>query len=516
MYRRRTVIAGILAGILVVVGGSMALTMNKEKKDRTLRIAFPAQVSVHKYEPTAIHFAHEYLLLENLYSPLVEADPKGGGLLPGIADTFKWNGDELVLTIRKGLKTKGGNQITGKDVVFSLKRLLVLSGNTHGNFKELVCPEAKLKSVEQECAGIELRGEAVVLRAGKRKSFLLPMLSTLDFAIIPQAAVDPKTLAIADFSETSGPYYVAKDSETGDIELKLNSQHYHAADDIADRVVLVPVERKSFNAALKAYEEGRADHVMSYSGSRPEDMIALSKDRSDTDLHMTMKIQNVILVFTDKGRRELSPEYRRYIGSQTKVAFEKIYAETPGYEKSNEFFPALGDGGLSRERQAEVKKIFLSESVNEQTPFRLGFLKSGGLDPWGNPVREALPQADIYFETQIPAFADYKNLNGEPHAFICTIDSGFSEDISLISYAMNAGVFGFSPKKRVEWLSHYMELPDKAQRMDALRQLHFDSIAQAALVPLVVSPYVALVRKPWKMNLSELYANNPLWLIKHQ
>lgn len=515
MYRRRKLVSRILFGILFL-GGLVAFTTKNNSTKETLRIAFPAQVSVHMYEPTAIHFAHEYLLLENLYSPLVETDPKGGSLLPGVATSFNWQGDELILTIRSGMKTQSGNDITASDVVFSLKRLLVLSGNTHGNFKDLVCPEAELKSIDQPCDGIELRGDKVVLRAGKRKSFLLPMLATLDFAIIPQSSVDPLTLKIQDFSETSGPYYVTKDSDSGEIELRLNQNHFHAKKDIPQHVVLVPVARKEFNSALKAFDQGRADHVMSYSGSRPEDLIRYADGHSDTDLHITMKIQNVILVFTDRGRRELSVEYRRYIGLKTKAAFEKAYVEAPGYERSDEYFPALADGGLSKESQLTVKKVFVDASKNEQKSFRLGFLKSGGLDPWEKPVKELLPQADIYFETKIPAMTKYENQNDEPHAFICTIDSGFSEDISLISYSMNAGVFGLTPDDRVAWLSHYMELPEKVQRIAALRQLHFDSLVKADLVPLVVSPYVALTRKPWKMNLSELYANNPLWLIKQQ
>jgi len=94
-------------------------------------------------------------------------------------------------------------------------------------------------------------------------------------------------------------------------------------------------------------------------------------------------------------------------------------------------------------------------------------------------------------------------------------DTGFMEDINLISYSINAGFFGISKDSGQKWLADYMGLKDSESRLAALRQLHFKSLENAMAVPLIASPYVAMIRSPWKIGLSELFANNQLWLIRH-
>lgn len=101
-----------------------------------------------------------------------------------------------------------------------------------------------------------------------------------------------------------------------------------------------------------------------------------------------------------------------------------------------------------------------------------------------------------------------------PHAWIASTDTGFMEDINLITYTLNAGLLGLSKAERTSWIADFMATDDKAARIAKLKELHYQALAEPAIVPLVASPYAALVRKPWKMELSELYANNQLWRIK--
>jgi hypothetical protein len=58
-----------------------------------------------------------------------------------------------------------------------------------------------------------------------------------------------------------------------------------------------------------------------------------------------------------------------------------------------------------------------------------------------------------------------------------------------------------------------METEEKESRLKLVRKLHFDAIVQAQTVPIASVPYVAITRKPRKLNLSMLFANNPLWQI---
>lgn len=100
-----------------------------------------------------------------------------------------------------------------------------------------------------------------------------------------------------------------------------------------------------------------------------------------------------------------------------------------------------------------------------------------------------------------------------PDCFISGPDTGFMEDIGLISYSMYAGFFGMNRSEGNKWLANYMGILEKKERLQKLKDLHLKSLKDAIIVPLVSAPYVALARKPWKIELSQIYANNPLWPI---
>lgn len=501
----------LILGLVLAVGG--VYFMKNAKPNKTLRVAFPVRLKATAYEPTNINLDYEYIFLENVFSPLVEilAD---GSVAPGVAEKVDWVGDELRLSIRKNLKTISGTSISPSDVVFSLKRLLVLSGNTHGNFKDIVCPGTELKTVEDPCPGIREDGEHVFLNAKGRKSFLLPMLGAIDFAIIPKASVDPKTLKIINYSETSGPYSVESDDGNGSIQLRLNPNHYFAANNVAEKIVLVPTDPKIKGDSVNALKNGLVDHLTTVDAAKADELIGFADKNSDFENHITMKIRSLVVVFTERGQKEISPDERRFIGEKLKAAFLKIYAGVPGFEQRAEFFPSLGEGGLTEDQQEKLAVIRSKEGLAPKHHFKLGLIKRGPLEDWARPINQELAQADCYIETNVPEFKKYPAPEDVPHAFVASTDTGFMEDISLISYSLNAGLLGLKKSERTAWLADYMATDDKALRIHKLKSLHFRALAEPSIVPLMASPYAALVRKPWKMELSELYANNQLWRIK--
>ena len=159
---RKFIQAGVIVCVSVVL--TILVVRNlKRDKDMTLRVAFPYDKPLSVYEPTRIHYAPEYILLENIYSPLIELHPENGEPVPGVADRFEWVGNELHFHIRENLKTADGNSITAHDVEFSLKRLLIKRGNTHGNFHDLMCTDLELKSIEDSCSGIRVEGNTLIL-----------------------------------------------------------------------------------------------------------------------------------------------------------------------------------------------------------------------------------------------------------------------------------------------------------------------------------------------------------------
>ena len=507
----KRVLTTVLLLFLILAGGG--LSMKQFSKNRTLRVAFPVQRKSLSYEPTDIRLGYEYIFLENVFSPLVEIDPKGS-IQPGVAEKADWINDELRLTIRDNLKTASGTLITAADVVFSLKRLLVLSGNTHGNFKDLICPGHTLKSVDDDCPGIRSDSNFVYLNAKERKPFLLPMLAAIDFAVIPKSSCDLVTLAIVNFKETSGPYFVSDDDGNGNIELKLNTNHYHAANDIADTIKLVGMDSKIQGASLKALVDNQVDLLTTIDTVKADELIKFVKKDSEYSIHTTMKIRTMALVFTERGEKEFTAAERRYIGERINTAFLKIYNDSPGFEKREEFFPSLGEGGLTKEQHSKLVAIRSSGSVAPKQSIRIGLMKRGSFEAWQKPILDELPLADCYHESGPPDLKKDLKPEDMPHAFVVSTDTGYKEDIGLISFSLNAGFLGIKKSAREKWLANYMSINDKNVRVQKLKELHYEALASPIIVPFMATPYAALVRKPWRMELSELYANNPLWLIK--
>jgi MarR-like DNA-binding transcriptional regulator SgrR of sgrS sRNA len=510
----RKLVAGIFL-VLILIGALVMSQHGKSAGTDTLRVAFPYAKPASTYEPARIHLAPEYIFLENIYSPLVELSPKTGEVEPGVAESYRWKENELHLKIRKDLRTVTGQTITAADAEFSLKRLLALPGNTHGDFRELICGNTKFQSVEEHCDGIRVQGDELILKTTTAgKTFLLPMLAAIDFAIIPKSAVDPGSLAIRDFRNTTGAYYVSRDSEEGKIQLRANPNHYHYSPTMPQVIELVPTDLKNPHASFDDFSAGRVDFITTIDAARADDVIAYSRTQSDSVLHTTMNIRSFVLSFSDRGLKELSPGGRFAVGRAVRDAYKRAFAGQNGYEESKQFFPAFGEGALDKNRMEAIEKKYDSAAALPSQHLKIAFVRLGDTSKFAAALKEVLPNAEISEQAKNTSFTTYASPSEMPHITICGPDTGFLEDIGLISYTLNAGYFGMDKDARQKWLQNYMSITEKGRRLELLRNVHESALSEPVIVPLLVAPYAALARKPWKVGLSQLYANNQLWLIQ--
>lgn len=505
-----------LAAVIVGVGGLKLI--DGRSSSRTLRVAFPVARDPLTYEPTEISVGHEYIFLENIFSTLVEID-NHGSVQPGLAEKIDWVGPDLHIRLRPDLRTASGQPITIDDVVFSVKRLLVKAAgnagaNTHGNLRELLCRHGDLKSVDDTCEGIHAEGRELILALGGYKPFFIPMLATIDFAIIPRSSCDPKTLALINLKETSGPYFVESSDQTGRIILALNRNHVHASRDIAERIVLVPMPKGEPKRGIEALAAGDIDMLTTVDQAKADQIIPFAQAHSDFDLHSTLKIRASILVFTDRGRRRFTLRERRFVAAATRAAFRQIYADSAGFQPRDEFFPVGAEGGLTESDRAILKDGARDAADHLHTPIRIGLMNRGLFSTWEEPLSKALPTAVFRLQNNPPELEKTPPGEEMPDAFICSTDTSFQEDIGLISYSVNAGFLGLEKEKRKGWIASYVSMSDKRERTERLRELHFQALHDVTLVPLVASPYTAIVRKPWRLELSNLFANNQLWQIR--
>jgi len=498
----------LLAGIAVYryVGHNM--------NDKTLRVSFSSLKPINRYDPLKIFYAVDYVLLENLYSPLIQYAPDGE-LVSAIAEKFEWKGTEAVFTIRNGLRTVDGRDIDAFDVEQTFKRMLIIGGNAHGDLRDMLCPGTTMKNLSDSCPGIMVRdaGREFVLKFTEKKPFLFPMLAGIDFAIIPRASMDKETLALNDFRNTSGPYYVEKESSEGTIELVANPAHFAYREKMPQRVSLVRVDNRDMKKPLELFAEGAVDHIPTVDLMPADVKINYARAHKDVNLHETYPLREMFVIFTKKGLATLSESERIQIGANLRHIFFSRRGSLPGYERAEQVFSL--DGALSANEREEIRKKFqnaggptvitkkmLAWNLNEYFKDEVG------------DIRTFFPNTESVTSGKITALVNFEKEGiAEPEFYIFRTDTGFHEDISLLSYYFTINLFDLAPEKKQAWMRNYTATADKRQRMEMLKKLHFRVLSEAIVVPISITPYTALLRKPWSFDFSKLHANNPLWRI---
>ncbi|MFZ4402807.1 MAG: ABC transporter substrate-binding protein [Pseudobdellovibrionaceae bacterium] len=479
-----------------------------------LRVAFPKNFSAKFYEPTRIHLAPEYIFLENTFSPLIELSPEDASIRAGVAESWEWKKNELHLHLRSSLKTYSGKPITAEDAAFSLKRLLLRTQNTHGNLKDLVCGAVEIKKIDDPCEGIQIQGNTLILKLSSPSPFILPMLSGIDFAIIPKASVDSRTLDIVNYAETSGPYFVSRDSDKGHIQLSANKNHYHYSEKIPQVIELIPVDPKNKFGSIEMFKRNEVDLITTIDAASSEEVYKLHQEISSANFHSTIKIRTYALFFTERGLKELTTQQRLSMGKILKESINPYFLNLPGYESTSQFFPQHGDGSISADLADEILKEAPIDSSIFSFPLSLSVVRVGHLEEYQKQVQTVLPKAAVKEGLNLPGFQKFQHLQEIPHAYIAGPDTGFNEDISLISYSLTAGFFGLDPSSRQKWLANYMSQDNKTDRIVMLQKIHESSLRGGLLVPLFAGSYTALAKNNWSIHLSKILANNPLWLIK--
>lgn len=472
-----------------------------------LNVAFPSSSSPDAYEPTRINLAPEYIFLENIFSPLVEINTKGE-ITSGIAKSFEWHGSEAHFTIRDDLKTVDGIAIDASDVEFSLKRLLVLTGNTHGNFNELVCGGKKLNTVNELCKGIRRIGNTIIIDPGTRKPFLFPMLAAIDFAIVPQKSVDGTTLEITDYRNTSGPYYVQGFGSSGVIELSANENHYRYHEQMPQKIRLIPSDKIS---SFELYREGKVDLITTVDAHRPEEQLEFFETIDNAELHQTLNIRTFMARFTARGLGEIDHAKRLSFGKALRKGLSDYVKNAKGFEESIQFFPVFGEGELKAKERIKIEEAYARSTGDvEDLEIQIIFRRVGSQEIFEKNLAPLMPKA-IFIDGAKPKSADQE----EPHVIISGPDTGYLEDIGLLSYSINFGMLTHTKDEGTKWLAEYMEIDDKDKRLEKLRDLHFKALSDAIIVPFARSPYVAIVRKPWTHGLLRFYANNPFYFMRY-
>ncbi len=527
MVRGKTIVLGaaIASGLLGTTLYSFACKM-ESKVQPVLRMAQSGYVSEDRIDPAKIVIVEEYNLVWAIYSPLLEYNNEGQ-IVGALAERFYWEDNDLVFELRPNHLSSKGDVIDARDVELSLKRILVLGSNTHGNLKQVLCGQNDLESLTSPCPGIEVIGpHKLVLHFDKRRHYIVPMFTNMDFAIIPKAAIDHKTLEIIDHRNSSGPYQIVSSNDVNkEIILKSRKDHWLISDNSPHDVhikVLMHDDGREFNSLEKveAIESNLIDVLPTFGFFDSNSALELVRKNNLINLFKTHDIAVAGILFSTSGVERSSPAQRRQLGRIFRHKMANYFAGPNSIRRpSFEYFPRTGAGQLTDADFHELQALLSTsdDSVCNTEGFKKFRIAvhpqsySLALKIYGEvgECHELVSVSD-------PASAVHGSGENQIDARITITDVSFNEDLSLLFYTESVGSFPYGKKANAEWLETYLMEEDKPKRLEMMSKLHKDMLLHSAFIPLASMPYLALSRAPWKLHFSDTMAGSPLWQIKYE
>lgn len=460
--------------------------------DREVRMYFPYYSSITKFDPHLIQTADVAVLGQNLYSRLVSMD-EGGEIVGDLADDIRWNGKSYVLRIRRGMKTVDGYEISPHDVALSLRRIFKKDQNTHGSLRPFLAEEC----IQEDGANIILTPDKPEL-----KTFLIQSLASVDFSIIPAKALDLSQpgWSIVDWRNTTGLYYVHEDSADGRLVLAINPSHHYFSGKQPSVIRLRP----GWGAdAVEAFNQGEVDIIPTItmaSGSAFQKIKGEEANKFESEPIYLSSIRT-----TSRGLKKLSPVQRLKVGLAIKAALLKSMHPEDG-KATEEFFPAFSEGSLAKEQREELDRTLKAASAAEvKEKICLGVYPSR-LDDFKS-VLAGVPNVEVVPTKGVPPWLEPEER--QPDMYFAVTDSGFYESLSLLYYNIDQGTF-MDRQEGMPWLENYLK-QDKQSRLSLLKDLHLSFLREGRTIPVSVTSYISIARKPWRPQFSKFYAGTPLW-----
>jgi len=475
------------------------------------KVGFPYSTSLAEFDPARVEVAGQYALLENLYIPLLLKDNEGR-LVPGAAAKFYWVGDEIEFVINDKLVDSGGEKITVDDVYFSLMRLLVLGSSTHGDLRNLICSDKQPQTVDDKCEGLRIVDGKLRVKPARKTLTIFDNFSAIDFSVIPRRSVDPNDLKTIDLSITSGVYYIKERRRDGSLVLAANTKHIFYSDRIPQTAIFVPT-RETKKSGLELFESGEIDYLSPLDQTDISERIDRYKHSDKVHIFQTLTVRLELIAFTEKGL-QLSSERRWSVGNRLANELAKAYAGRSGFKLAYQYFPEGGKGSISPADLEPVISLRNKPALNNEdgSGIVIGFFPRN-YDKMKPLVAKALPGIKVVQMTKLPAYDKNISSSDYPHLYVVSMDTGFLEELPNVINSLKSGFLGTTNDEREKWLSNYLINTDEAERLTALRELHLKSLLSPVIIPIVRTPYVSLVRKPWRPNFSFLFPNSPVWKI---
>lgn len=488
----------------------MADTLNF-KSLTTVKLATPYRLSTERMDPSKIPDLNAYQYMASMYSRLFYLDDQNK-ISNMAADAISWQGSTLKIKIKKW-KTVDGYEISAKDVAFSLKRLFILDSNSHGFVKDLICPNIKLSSPFEDCPGIEFQDNELHLTVvdPSKKNFLLSLLTSADYSIIPMPCVDVSRpeFPIIDFRNTSGPYYANEKFPNFIDSLNWNHNFFWDSDKRAKYIELVVFG--DAEAASKAIIENEID-IIPKNFFFPYKLFKDLKKNSNIKVSETYPIEQVRVYLMNHFVEQISVEERLMAMLEIEDLLKEMGYFDIDCKNAKTLFPTILSGDLTSDQLSEIEDLRkrirekLTKLSKRSKPYKSVFwaLGQNGLP---KSVRGKL--VELVERSELPE----KNLPTDDYPFrVLPVDAPFYEDISLLAYEFASSHFGMNSDEGRKWISDYMEIVSQDDRVPVLREFHYSVLTRGLAHPICARPYYVIHNQMWKDQTPKLMASSPWWM----
>jgi len=460
---------------------------NTEFKEKII-VAYPWDKSISSVDPARIQFATDARLVDALYGNLIKYND-AGSIVGDLASLFFWEDGYLKISITKDAKNSHGELITLEDVVFSLKRLIVLDINTHGKLKEYIC-ENKITSIDDECSGLFIKQDFVYLKPKKDeyKNLLLHLLTNLDYKIISKASVNLKNLKIVDYSKTTGAYFLKNDYNGTSLTLQKNTFYFNQ-EKRPKLLVLTHTEIVPEKGALDIRSVDVIHSLIKLNSYNGYDDVEINENFQVIFKTKPFFMENVTFSYRFVSRVLLS--HRNFI-AHILEEFVKEAEVNKHRERTYQYFPETEEGGLGPDFTDTLRQTRIANTLQYEKEIKLLA-----------PKRYMARWEGLGYSLKYP-FIKFVKLGEEYDVMLWEIDTSYQINLSAIEYAFSTNFIDLSKDEKTAWLKQFKSLSNNTTRSDSFKNLHKKILMEGYVYPMFIYPDVTYARKGIDLELSKL------------
>lgn len=191
---------------------------------KTLNFYLP--INFKTLDPVKLYYVEQWELAGSVYETLIKSFGFDGLIRPSLAESWKYQKNELHFKLKKDISFSNGEAITAKHVVESWKRFLIVDGNESSILNECFVKKKKLKTpYENHPSIVHIDQQNLILKIKSGcKDRLIHELGQPIYGIVNTDHLD-KDFGIKDTRVVSGPFQYSFD-QSGSLILARNDKNW--------------------------------------------------------------------------------------------------------------------------------------------------------------------------------------------------------------------------------------------------------------------------------------------------